>query len=48
MGALDFMWNAAQSGQIDQLEKRIKQLEERTEILYEWVQYLKAQLEEKQ
>lgn len=48
MGALDFVWNAHQSGQIDELEERIKKLEEQNEILYEWVQYFKEQLGQKE
>ena len=47
MGALDFIWNAHQSDQIDELEERIKKLEEQNEILYEWVQYFRQQLEAK-
>ena len=46
MGAYDFMWNAAQSGQIRDLEERVEKLEKQNEILYEWVQYFKAQLAE--
>jgi uncharacterized membrane protein len=46
MSAYDFMWNAAQSGQISELEKRIEKLEEQNQILYEWVQYFKQQLKE--
>jgi len=48
MGALDFVWNAHQSGQIDEIEKRIEKLEEQNKILYEWVQYFKQQLEAKE
>ncbi len=47
MGALDFIWNVHQSDQIDELEERIKKLEEQNQILYEWVQYFKQQLEVK-
>jgi len=47
MGAWDFVWNAHQSGQIDELEERIRKLEEQNQILYEWVQYFKQQLEVK-
>jgi len=46
MGALDFVWNAAQSGQIAELEERIEKLEEQNEILYEWIQYFKKKEEE--
>jgi hypothetical protein len=45
MGAFDFMWNAAQSGQISELEERIEKLEEQTQILYEWVQYFRKKEE---
>jgi len=44
MGALDFWWNAHQSGQIDELEERIEKLEEQNKILYEWVEYFKKEL----
>lgn len=47
MGAYDFTWNAIQSGQIHDLEERIEKLEEQNQILYEWVQYFKQQLEVK-
>ena len=47
MGAYDFMWNAAQAGQIYDLQERVKKLEEQNEILYEWIQYFKQQLEVK-
>lgn len=45
MGALDFVWNAAQSGQIADLEERIEKLEEQNKILYEWVQYFRKKEE---
>ena len=44
MGALDFVWNAHQAGQIEELEERVKKLEEQNQILYEWVQYFKREL----
>lgn len=47
MGGFDFTWNAIQSGQIRELEERIEKLEEQNQILYEWVQYFKQQLEKK-
>ncbi len=47
MGGFNFMWDAIQAGQIDELEKRIEKLEEQNKILYEWVQYFKQQLEVK-
>lgn len=40
MGALDYMWNAHQSGQIDELEEKIEKLEKRIEILEGWIRYL--------
>ena len=43
MGALDFVWNAAQSGQIAELEERIEDLEKKVEVLKEWVDYLEAE-----
>lgn len=47
MGAYDFMWNAVQSGQISDMDKRVEDLEKKVEILKEWVDYLQKQLEEK-
>lgn len=44
MGALDFVWNAAQESKISELEERIEQLEEQNEILYDWVLYFKQHL----
>ena len=44
MGVWNFIVDAHQSGQISELEERIKKLEEQNEILYEWVQYFKQQL----
>jgi len=46
MGGFDFTWNAIQAGQIDELEERIKKLEEQNEILYEWIQYFRKKEEE--
>jgi hypothetical protein len=45
MGALDFVWNAHQAGQIEELEDRITKLEEQNKILYEWVQYFRKKEE---
>lgn len=45
MGALDFVWNAAQSGQIAELKERVEKLEKQNEILYEWVQYFRKKEE---
>lgn len=47
MGAFDFIWNLHQSDQLDELEERIKKLEEQNQILYDWVQYFRQQLEAK-
>ncbi len=47
MGAYDFMWNAIQSGQLSDMDKRVEDLEKKVEILKEWVDYLQKQLEEK-
>ena len=44
MGLYDFWWNQVQSGQISDLEDRIIKLEEKVEILKEWVDYLEAEL----
>jgi uncharacterized membrane protein len=45
MGGFNFMWDAIQAGQINELEKRIEKLEEQNQILYEWVQYFRKQEE---
>lgn len=42
MSLYDFWWNTHQAVQIDELEERIKKLEEQNKILYEWVQYFRA------
>jgi uncharacterized protein YbaA (DUF1428 family) len=47
MGLYDFWWNTVQEGKIQELEDRIKALEEQNKILYDWVQYFKQQLEDK-
>ncbi len=48
MGVWNFIVDAHQSGQIDDLEKRIEKLEEQNQILYEWVQYFKQHLKDKE
>ena len=48
MGLYDFWWNASQSSQIHNLEERVEKLEEQNKILYEWVQYFKNVLEQKE
>lgn len=45
MGAFNFIWDLHQSGQIDELEKRIEELEKKVDILKEWVDYLTIELE---
>lgn len=45
MSGFHFMWDAIQAGQIQTLEERIEELEKRTEILKEWVDYLNTELE---
>jgi len=45
MSGFHFMWDAIQAGQIRTLEERIEELEKRTEILKEWVDYLNTELE---
>ena len=46
MGAFDFMWDMAQSGQISNLEEKVEDLEKKVEILKEWVDYLEKELKE--
>lgn len=48
MGLYDFWWNTVQEGKLQELEDRIKALEEQNKILYDWVQYFKQQLENKE
>lgn len=43
MGALNFIWDLSQSGQIAELNERIEKLEEQVIILKEWVDYLEAE-----
>ena len=40
MGALDFTWNAIQSGQIDTLEEKLEAIEKDMETARAWVEYL--------
>jgi hypothetical protein len=47
MGVYNFIVDAHQSGQIDELEERIAKLEEQTQILYEWVLYYRGILNER-
>ena len=48
MGLYNFIWDAAQSGQIRELQERVEKLEEQTEILYEWVQYFRQKEQNEQ
>lgn len=43
MGALNFIWDMSQSGQIADLEERVEKLEEQVLILKEWIDYLEAE-----
>jgi len=46
MGVWNFIVDAHQSGQIDELEDRVEKLEEQVQILYDWVQYFRKKEEE--
>ena len=46
MGAYDFMVNAAQSGQISELQDKVKKLEKNMDLAKEWVEYLKKRIDE--
>lgn len=46
MGLYDYMWNAAQSGQIRELDKEVAELKEKVEVLKEWVDYLHDEIKE--
>lgn len=46
MGLYDYWVNTVQSGQIAKLESRIRELEEKVEILHEWVEYFRAKEQE--
>ena len=43
MGLYDFWWNAHQASQIDELKERIEELEKKTLILKEWIDFLKEE-----
>ena len=45
MGVWNFIVDASQEGRLSEHDSKIKELEEKVEILYEWVQYLRAQQE---
>lgn len=46
MSAYDFMWNAIQQGELSEHAQTIEELNKKCDILYEWVKYLNAQIEE--
>ena len=46
MGAYDFMVNASQSGQIYDLQNKVKKLENNMDIAKQWVEYLKKRIDE--
>jgi prefoldin subunit 5 len=46
MGAYDFMVNASQSGQISDLQNRVKKLERNMDLAKEWIEYLKKRIDE--
>lgn len=48
MGAWNFIVDMSQEGRLGDHQERIEELEEKVEILHEWVLYLRKQLEEKQ
>jgi uncharacterized coiled-coil protein SlyX len=46
MGALDFTWNAIQSGQIRELDEKIEDLEKNMETARAWIEHLTKRIEE--
>ena len=46
MGAYDFMINISQEVKILEQAKTIEELNEKCDLLYEWVQYLNKELQE--
>lgn len=46
MSALDFVWNASQSAQIDELTERIEKLEYDMETARMWVEYMNKRIDE--
>lgn len=45
MGALDFTWNAIQSGEIDDLGERVESLEKDMATARAWIEYLTKRIE---
>jgi hypothetical protein len=46
MGAYDFMWNSIQSGQIHDVETKVKHLEKNMDIAKQWIDYLNKRINE--
>ena len=46
MSAFEFIWNASQDGRIGDHEERVEELEEKVQLLYEWVMHLRTRIEE--
>jgi uncharacterized coiled-coil protein SlyX len=46
MSAYDFMWNAAQSGQIHNLDEKVEALEKDMETARAWIEFLTKRIEE--
>jgi chaperonin cofactor prefoldin len=46
MDALDFVWNASQSGQIGELDERVEALEKDMATARAWIEYLTKRIEE--
>jgi predicted RNA-binding protein with EMAP domain len=46
MGAYDFMVNAIQSGQIQELVDKLEEIEKNLEISKEWIKYLNQRINE--
>lgn len=40
MSALSFVWDMHQSGQIDELDERLKRVESDSEYIKQWINYL--------
>ena len=46
MGLYDFWWNTVQEGQIAELRDEVKDHKEKVEILKQWVDHLRSELNE--